>query len=167
VVVGISEDEGPVDIVKRFATDQQINYPIVMATDEIHRIFKSVVALPTTFLLDREGRMVQKRIGLLSRSSTDAVTRVLAGLSTTAKVERVEDPTKLDLSNPSQIKDIPGVDFSKVPGEQKTYVLQALNEQTCTCGCGLTVAKCRVDDPACPISKPLAQSIVDDILNTP
>jgi len=167
VVVGISEDEGPVDIVRRFAADQQINYQVAMATDEIHGIFKTIVALPTTFVLDREGRMVQKHVGLLSRASTEAVTRVLSGLSTTAKVERVADPNKLDLTNASEIKEIPGVDFSRVPGEQKNLVLQLLNAQGCTCGCGLTVAKCRVDDPSCPISKPLAQSIVDDFLNTP
>ena len=167
VIVGISEDEGPVDTVRRFATQQQMNYPIVMSTDAIRQIFKGVVALPTTFVLDRDGRMVQKNVGLLNKSRTEAVTRFLAGLSTNARVERVEDPTKLDLTNASEIKDIPGVDFSHVPAEQKTLVLQLLNAQGCTCGCGLTVAKCRVDDPSCPVSKPLAQSIVDDFLNTP
>jgi thiol-disulfide isomerase/thioredoxin len=167
VIVGISEDEGPVDIVKRFATEQQMNYPVVMSTDAIRQIFKGVVALPTTFVLDRDGRMVQKTIGLLSKTRTEAVTRYLAGMNTTARIERVADPTKLDLTNPSEIKEIPGVDFSHVPAEQKTLVLQLLNAQGCTCGCGLTVAKCRVDDPTCPVSKPLAQSIVDDFLNTP
>src|SRR5688572_28927581 len=79
VIVGISEDEGPVDIVKRFATEQQMNYPVVMSTDAIRQIFKGVVALPTTFVLDRDGRMVQKTIGLLSKTRTEAVTRYLAG----------------------------------------------------------------------------------------
>src|SRR5580765_3666358 len=135
VILGISEDEGPVDTVKRFATQQQMNYPIVMSTDAIRQIFKGVVALPTTFVLDRDGRMVQKNVGLLNKSRTEAVTRYLAGMDTTAKIERVEDPTKLDLTNASEIKDIPGVDFSHVPAEQKTLVLQLLNAQGCTCGC--------------------------------
>jgi thiol-disulfide isomerase/thioredoxin len=167
VIVGISEDEGGVETVKRFATAMQMNYPIVMSTEPIRQIFKGVVALPTTFVLDRDGRMVQKTVGLLNKSRTEAVTRYLAGMDTTARIERVEDPTKLDLSNASEIKEIPGVDFSHVPAEQKTLVLQLLNAQGCTCGCGLTVAKCRVDDPTCPVSKPLAQSIVDDFINTP
>ena len=167
VIVGISEDEAAVSTVKNFAAEQKMNYPIVMSTDAIRQIFKGVVALPTTFVLDRDGRMVQKHVGLLNKSRTEAVTRHLAGLSTNAKIEHVTDPTKLDLSNASEIKDIPGVDFSRVPAEQKTLVLQLLNAQGCTCGCGLTVAKCRVDDPTCPVSKPLAQSIVDDFLNTP
>ena len=167
VIVGISEDEGSVEVVKRFATQQQMNYPIVMSTEAIRQIFTGVVALPTTFMLDRDGRMVQKNVGLLNKSRTEAVTRYLAGMDTTAKIERVEDPTKLDLTNASEIKNIPGVDFSHVPAEQKTLVLQLLNAQGCTCGCGLTVAKCRVDDPTCPVSKPLAQAIVDDFINTP
>jgi hypothetical protein len=37
----------------------------------------------------------------------------------------------------------------------------ALNEEACTCGCGLTVAKCRIDDPNCPFSLPQAQTIVE------
>jgi thiol-disulfide isomerase/thioredoxin len=167
VIVGISEDEAPPDVVRRFAEDQQMNYPIVMATEEIRDVFKGVVALPTTFVLDRDGLMVQKHVGLLDKNRTEAVTRHLAGLSTSAKIERVDDPSKLDLTNASAIKDIPGVDFSRVPGEQKYLVLQLLNSQSCTCGCGLTVAKCRVDDPSCPVSRPLAQAIVDDFLNTP
>lgn len=164
VIAGISEDDGPVDIVKRFAAEHRVNYPIAMSTDEIRKIFPGVVALPTTFVLDRDGRMVQKHVGLLSKPRTEAVTRLLAGLSTNAKVERVDDPNKLDLSNASEIKTIPGVDLSKVPVGQKTAVLQALNADTCTCGCGLTVAKCRVDDPSCPVSGPLAQSIVDKLV---
>ena len=167
VIVGISEDEGSVDIVKRFAAEQRMNYPVVMSTEAIRKIFTGVVALPTTFVLDRDGRMVQKTVGLLNKSRTEAVTRHLAGMDTTATIERVEDPTKLDLTNASEIKEIPGVDFSHVPAEQKTLVLKLLNAQGCTCGCGLTVAKCRVEDPTCPVSKPLAQSIVDDFLNTP
>jgi len=167
VVVGISEDEGSTDLVKRFAAEQRMNYPIVMSNDEIRRIFPGVMALPTTFILDKDGRLVQKRVGLLSRPHTEAATRVLAGLSTNAQVERVEDPSKLDLSNAAEIKDIPGVDLGKVPAGQKNAVLQALNADTCTCGCGLTVAKCRVEDPSCQISQPLAQSIVDKFVAAP
>jgi hypothetical protein len=50
--------------------------------------------------------------------------------------------------------------------EQKTKALQQLNTEHCTCGCGLTVAQCRVDDPSCSVSLPLAQSIVKKISGT-
>jgi hypothetical protein len=131
-----------------------------MVTSAHREIFTGITALPTTFVLDTDGRMVQKHVGMLRKEPTEAVTRVLAGLEVSARVERVEDPSKLDLSDISAIKDIPGVDLTHMPAARKVAVLQALNGQKCTCGCDLTVAKCRVDDPSCPVSLPLAQEIV-------
>ncbi len=64
----------------------------------------------------------------------------------------------------SQIKDIPGVDLSQVPEGKRGEVLNALNSESCTCGCGLSVAKCRIDDPSCTISPPLAKTIVERVL---
>jgi hypothetical protein len=42
-------------------------------------------------------------------------------------------------------------------------VLQKLNADACTCGCDLSVAKCRIDDPTCGVSLPLARKIVADL----
>jgi hypothetical protein len=41
--------------------------------------------------------------------------------------------------------------------------LMALNEEACKCGCGLTVARCRIDDPNCPFSLPQARTIVEKL----
>src|SRR4051812_11938852 len=38
-VIGVSQDEGPIEPVKRFAADQQMNYPIVMMTPELEQAF--------------------------------------------------------------------------------------------------------------------------------
>ena len=59
--------------------------------------------------------------------------------------------------------DIPVVDLSKLTPATRTEVLQKLNSQACTCGCDLTVARCRVDDPTCGVSLPLARQIVQRI----
>jgi thiol-disulfide isomerase/thioredoxin len=163
VIVGISEDEEPVETVRRFVEEQRINYPIAMVTAEHREIFTGISALPTTFVLDPGGRMVQKHVGMLNKEATEAATRVLAGMPVNARVERVEDPSKLDLSDMAQITAIPGVELAHMSGAQKVKALQALNGENCTCGCGLTVAKCRVDDPQCPVSLPLAQEIVKKI----
>jgi len=165
VVIGISEDEGPVDVVRKFAADYKVNYPVAMTTPEMQKIFPGITALPTTFILDRDGRMVQKHIGLLHPRQTEAATRYLAGLEVDAEVKRVDDPSKMTAEAVAQVKDIPGVDLSNVPGERRADVLQALNSENCTCGCGLTVAKCRIDDPNCSTSSPLAKAIVERTLN--
>jgi thiol-disulfide isomerase/thioredoxin len=161
VVIGVSEDEIPPDGVKRFAEERNVNYPIVMSTAELQQRFKGIVALPTTFALDREGRIVQKHVGLLSHAQAEGITRVLAGLSVNARIERVDDPSRLSAESAAQIRDVPGVDMSRIPPDQKSQVLLALNESNCSCGCGLSVAKCRIDDPDCKISQPQAQAIVD------
>lgn len=165
LVIGISEDEGSVDIVRQFATQYRVNYPIVMKTPELDALFPGISALPTTFMLDTEGAIVQKHVGLLRAQETEATTRHLAGLPVNAVVKRIDDPSKLNAEDAAQLKTIPGVDLSKVPVERKPAVLQALNNESCSCGCGLTVAKCRVDDPSCPVSQPQAQKIVDRIAN--
>ena len=41
--------------------------------------------------------------------------------------------------------------------------LKQLNSEHCTCGCGLTLAQCRLDDPDCGVSLPLAQKLVERI----
>jgi thiol-disulfide isomerase/thioredoxin len=160
VIVGISEDDGPVDDVKRFIADQKMNYPVVMETPELSKIFRGVAALPTTFVLDRDGKLEQKHVGELSADETEAETRVLAGLNTNASVERIENSDKARIEHAAQARAIPGVDLTHLSDAQRTGVVQALIAEDCTCGCTLTVAECRLDDPTCPISLPLARDIV-------
>jgi thiol-disulfide isomerase/thioredoxin len=164
VVVGISEDEGPIDTVRKFTAERKVNYPIVMTTPDIEKLFPGIVALPTTFILDKDGKVVQKHVGMLHARETEATARLLAGLEVNAEVKRVDDPNKINPEDVAQLKEIPGVDLSKVPDGKRAEVLQALNSDSCTCGCSLTVAKCRMDDPACTISPPIAKAIVDRVL---
>jgi len=56
-----------------------------------------------------------------------------------------------------------GVDFAGLTEEQKKLALDVLNELPCDCGCGMTVAQCRVEDQNCPRSPVLAREIVDAI----
>src|SRR5437899_2622437 len=45
LIVGISEDEGPVDEVKQFVADQKMTYTVAMSYPALRKIFKVVVAL--------------------------------------------------------------------------------------------------------------------------
>lgn len=164
VIVGISEDEGPVDGVRKFAEQYMVNYPIAMTTDEVNDRFPGITALPTTYFLDRDGQIVQKHVGMLHARETEATARLLAGLDVNAEVKRIDDPTRMNPEDVAQLKEIPGVDLSGVPEAKRSEVLQALNSENCTCGCGLTVAKCRVDDPSCTVSPVIAKAIVDRVI---
>ena len=165
VVVGVSEDEIPAPDVKRFVDEHKMNYVVAMVTPELRKIFRGVVALPTTFVIGPDGRLSQKHVGLVAAAVTDRETRVLAGLAVNASVERIDNADKVRLSNAAQAKTIPGVDLSKLGEAERQKAVQALIQQDCTCGCGLTVAECRLEDPDCPVSLPLARSIVSKFAN--
>jgi len=166
-VIGISQDEAPVDLVRRFVADHHMNYPVVMSSPEIEALFPGVNALPTSFIVDRQSRIVQKHVGMLAKSTTEQETRALAGLPVNAVVEEVDQTQGLKLENGAQAITIPGVDLASLDVARRTEALQKLNAQPCTCGCDLTVARCRVDDPTCGISLPLAQRIVKEIADRP
>ena len=161
VVLGVSEDDGDIPLVRKFVAEHNINYTIVMATPELRKLFPDVTALPTTFVLDRDGKLVQKTLGLLNAKETEAGTRVLAGLKTNAQVVRVEADKALGVDNLAQVKEMPGVDLTTVPADKRMEALLALNAEACNCGCGLTVARCRIDDPTCTVSLPIAKQIVE------
>lgn len=159
-IIGVSQDSGSVDAVRRFAAEHRINYPTVMSTPEIEALFPGVYALPTTFVLDREGRLAQKHIGLLNAAVTETETRSLAGLAPEIAVVYTDEEDKVRVSNAAQANKIPGIDLSKLSPDRRAEALQTLNSEHCSCGCGLTLAQCRVDDPSCSVSLPLAQDLV-------
>lgn len=166
LIVGISEDQAEVSFVKTFGEERNINYPLVMSTPELKALFPGVLALPTTFVFDPEGRMVKKHVGMLHAEETEALTRALSGMPVEARIERVDDPGQFSDESASQITEIPGIDLSSFDAARRVEVVQALNSEKCTCGCDLSVAKCRVDDPFCEVSLPVAEKIVERFKTT-
>ncbi len=66
VIIGVSKDEsGPrrAEAVKRFIASYGINYPIVMATDDLETALGGIEAIPTTFIIDRAGNIRDKKVG--------------------------------------------------------------------------------------------------------
>ncbi len=56
-----------------------------------------------------------------------------------------------------------GVDFTGLDEAAKERALKLLNENGCTCRCGMTIAQCRVEDKTCPRSPGLAAAVVEAI----
>jgi thiol-disulfide isomerase/thioredoxin len=162
-IVGVSLDDDPAAQVKAFTTNNRFNFPVVMATREIIRDYGGVPALPTTFVINPDGKVVQKHIGLYRSSVYEGEIRALLGLPIDATVETFEDTGQIFLSNASRATELPDVDFTGLTADQRTAALKQLNSITCTCGCKLTLAQCRINDTSCPISKGLAAKIVAQI----
>ena len=163
-VIGVSTDEGDPANVVAFAQEFKMNYPVVMATPEINRQFPGVFALPTSFVVDTEGRVVQTHVGLINPAVLEQETRYLASLPTNVTVELIESTQQTRLANAAHATEIPGLDLSHLTAEQKEAALQRLNEDGCVCGCELTLAQCRINDAACEVSLPLAEQVVEEIV---
>src|SRR5580698_7568475 len=63
-VLGVSMDEGGWDDVKPYIQDLKINYRILLGNEEISDLYGGLDSLPTTLLIDRQGKVASVHIGL-------------------------------------------------------------------------------------------------------
>ena len=162
-VIGVSEDHGPPATVAAFAGQYGVNYPIVMSTPEIKRGFPGVFALPTSFVVDPDGRIVARHVGLISPVILEQETRYLTALTHDATVETAPSSDQIRLANDALATEIPGVDLSVLTPDQQAEVLRRVNEEGCPCGCSLTLAQCRINDSSCGVSPPLVDALVAEV----
>lgn len=67
VIIGISTDEDR-DVVQKFVEKYKVNYPIVMANDEIQSAFGGIDSIPTTFVVDKQGVIQRHYVGYREKS---------------------------------------------------------------------------------------------------
>ncbi|HEV2197748.1 MAG TPA: TlpA disulfide reductase family protein [Candidatus Acidoferrum sp.] len=161
-IIGLVVDDDDEDAVKKFAEKFGINYPIAMATDEMRMEYGGIPALPTSFVLDGEGRVVQKHEGLRDPVLYEVEIRSLLGLPIgNVKVEMFEDTGQIFLKHADRATQLPGVDLSKLTPEQKNLALHKFNAESCSCGCQYTLAQCRIWDRNCNVSKEATTKIIE------
>ncbi|MEW6510030.1 MAG: TlpA disulfide reductase family protein [Bacteroidota bacterium] len=66
-VIGISLDRGGWNDVNPFLKRMSIPYPVVIGTDAIADAYGGIEAIPTTFIVDKQGKIVKKHVGYMSR----------------------------------------------------------------------------------------------------
>jgi cytochrome c biogenesis protein CcmG/thiol:disulfide interchange protein DsbE len=160
-ILGLVVDDDDQDAIQKFVAEFKINYPVALATDAIRFEYGGIPALPTSFVLDAEGRIVQKHEGLRDPVLYETEIRALLGLPIgNVKVDTFEDTGQIFLKNAERATELPGVNLSKLTPEQKTVALHKFNAQTCTCGCKYTLAQCRIYDRDCKISQAATAKIV-------
>jgi cytochrome c biogenesis protein CcmG/thiol:disulfide interchange protein DsbE len=67
-VLGVSMDDDGWDAVKPFVNDVGINYRVMVGNDSTAEMYGGIEALPTTFLIDRDGKIADVHVGLTSKS---------------------------------------------------------------------------------------------------
>jgi len=84
-VLGIAMDDEGWEVVKPFVARMQMNYRIVIGNDTTAQLYGGVEALPTTFLIDREGRIAATHVGLTSKKDfVNGVEELLQAPATSA-----------------------------------------------------------------------------------
>lgn len=80
VVVGVSVDEGDPAAVRSFAEAFDVNYPMVIDDGSVTDSYGPIGGIPTTYLVDRSGRLQLKASGMLTIDQlTPVLERLIAG----------------------------------------------------------------------------------------
>jgi thiol-disulfide isomerase/thioredoxin len=77
VVLGLSTDAGGVGAVTTFLAERGVTYPVAMADAMTRNAFGGVTALPTTFILDRDGVIRHRVFGFCAPPAMRAAVRRL------------------------------------------------------------------------------------------
>ncbi len=72
VIVGISLDEGGPGVVKPFVSRAGINYPVMMGDQKTAADYGGIEVVPTTFIIDRNGRIAAEHQGEAERAAFEA-----------------------------------------------------------------------------------------------
>jgi thiol-disulfide isomerase/thioredoxin len=67
-IVGVTMDDASTEDIAKFAKEMGVNYPILLGKEAVGLSYGGVNVLPTTFFLDRNGKVIAREFGLQSRS---------------------------------------------------------------------------------------------------
>jgi peroxiredoxin len=79
ITLGISMDADGWNAIKPFVSQTGINYPVIIGTDHLAELYGGIDSLPSTFLIDREGRIAFVHLGLVPRNDYEAEIQALLG----------------------------------------------------------------------------------------
>lgn len=75
VIIGASVDQKGPAHVKAFAEKNQMGYTVVMADDAVVEAFGGFDAIPTTFLISRDGRIIHRKTGAMPHEEYEKLVR--------------------------------------------------------------------------------------------
>jgi peroxiredoxin len=70
-VLGVAMDDAPAKDISDFAQKMGVNYPIVLGKEEVGTQYGGVQYLPSTFYISRDGKIMDRVFGLVSRSEIE------------------------------------------------------------------------------------------------
>ena len=77
-IVGVAMDDASKEDIGKFARDMGVNYPILIGKEAVGDQYGGIPGLPETFLIARDGKIVDKIIGLRGKAEIeDAIKKAL------------------------------------------------------------------------------------------
>jgi peroxiredoxin len=80
VVIGISTDQNGEQILPGYVHAMKINYPILLATSKVIEDYGNIYALPVTFVIDRDHRILKQYTGMVTQDELAPVVQKALGL---------------------------------------------------------------------------------------
>ena len=68
-VLGVSLDEEGWNVVKPYVAERKIGYRMVIGSEEVSTLYGGIDSLPTTFMIDKEGKIAAIHTGLVSKAT--------------------------------------------------------------------------------------------------
>jgi peroxiredoxin len=66
-VVGVSMDDEGWAAIKPYVAEHKMNYRVLLGDDSVSQLYGGVEALPTTFIIDRDGKIASVHVGLAGK----------------------------------------------------------------------------------------------------
>ena len=66
-VVGISMDDDGWAAIKPYVSEHKMNYRVLLGDDSVSQLYGGVDALPTSFIIDRDGKIASVHVGLAGK----------------------------------------------------------------------------------------------------
>jgi peroxiredoxin len=87
-VIGVAMDDSGPDAIAKFAKQMAVNYPVLIGKESVGDAYGGVEFLPTTFIIDRQGKVVDRVFGLVGRSEFEDNIKKALGAGTPAAQAR-------------------------------------------------------------------------------
>jgi thiol-disulfide isomerase/thioredoxin len=99
-IVGVAMDDASKEDIGKFAKDMGVNYPILIGKESVGDQYGGVPALPESFLIARDGKIVDKIIGL--RGKAEIEDAIKKALDTRPAASQASAPENVPASQPQR-----------------------------------------------------------------
>lgn len=103
-VLGVSMDDDGWKAIKPYLTEHKVNYRVVLGNDSVGQLYGGVDSLPTTFLIDREGKFAfSPHVGLAGKNEyLNEIQSLLGSKQTSASLRVLHPLFALGISGPAK-----------------------------------------------------------------